>query len=195
MFAALSAALEYITVWNAIHGGSHHQSVPVAAPLAVVSAVVATFIVYASLKGRAAGIEVTPDHIVVHRCWLPNRQFGWNEVSGYVRVHHCYAGNGNGSRLRLTYLAVLLESGYHVKTEGLATISGSVGMTNKTMMRLNDAESQLRELGLHYRSARHTSLAAWLFHRASHGGPASPASRGSHGTRPADPSRPGQIHP
>jgi len=165
-FGVIGAAWEYITIWNAIHAG-HHQRVPVPAQLAIVSAIVAAFVVYVSVKGRRGGIEVGPDHVIVHRCWLPDRRFGWHEVRGYVRVHH-YTGGGNGAgRLRLTYLAILLQSGYHVKTEGLATVSGSVGLTNKTMMRLNDAESQLRELGLQFRSARHTSLLAWILRRAT----------------------------
>ena len=180
VYGALGAALGYGAVWNAGHAGHRHQQVPIPAQLAAVFAILAAFVVYLVLKGHRGGIEVGPGHIVVRRCWLPNRQFSWDEVQGYVRVHHYTGGGAGAGRMKLTYLAVLLTSGYHVKTEGLATITGRWLMGSKTTMRLNDAESQLRELGLRYRSARHTSLLAWLLRRGQLTGAAA---------------RPGQIRP
>jgi hypothetical protein len=170
VLTAVAAAWVYIALRNTLDPGRHHQRLPGLVELVAGLAVVAAVTVFLMVKGRWGGVEIGADQIVVRRCWLPNRRFGWDEVQGYVRVHHYTGGNGSGASLKLTYLAVLLTTGYHVKTEGLATISGSMGTTSKTMMRLNDAESQLRELGLRYRSARHTSMAAWILHRGGQAG-------------------------
>ena len=162
VLAVAAVVLVYGIVLRAVHPG--HQRVPIPAQLAITAAIVVAVGGFLVLKGRRAGIEVGPDVITIRRCWLPDRQLSRDEVRGYQRVRQQLGVAGS---LQLTYIALTLTSGDHVKTLGTALMRGPSGrMSDKKELRLENAGKQLSQLGIRPDPAQRRSSLARIFRRA-----------------------------